>query len=356
MPSKADANSKISSNNLLKEIENDFKGFFSELSESKMNKIQLIKIIWPLKARKWKEKYLDSFFKYAWMAIIILLFILLAFYVDFITWNVAAVGRLSLKKLHSIWHWDEMYKAKCLIGKSKNVNDYAKGDYVEKNVLTYNDCAVCENIDKITRISNTTYSYLHDKFLLRGHPTIISDSHETWNESENFASYLLSLPGLTYSDPCELQTNLMLFKSSNLKTLLQLTADNIESDSDHWFIHFRNCDFEAVKASRAFIPKLYFYSPHLEPPYTSWLLMSQNYIHDRPKELSLLNMVIIEQLLGTLQITLEAKDLCLDVCGSHFIQINAGESLVFMSKLWKFKYVPSDNSLSVTVVTETHLM
>lgn len=211
-------------------------------------------------------------------------------------------------------------------------------------------------LDKIPRLSNISYHQLHDKFLLRGRPLIITDSHKYWPKNENFASYLSTLPGLVHSKPCELQTNLMLYKLIDLKTLFQLADENIETGTDQWFLHFRNCDFEAVKASRAIIPKPYFYSPHLEPPYTSWLILSQNYNHGGYKDLSLLNMVIIQQLNGVLDILIEAKDACLDVCGTHQVQIVEGEALVLMSKLWNIKYLPSAKDLSVTVVTETYFL
>lgn len=211
--------------------------------------------------------------------------------------------------------------------------------------------------DKIPRLSNVTYHDLHDKYLLRGRPAlIITDSHNYWPKHENFASYLSTLPGLVHAKPCELQTNLMLYKSIDLKTLLLLAAENIEIGTDQWFLHFRNCDFDAVKASRAFIPKPYFYSSHLEPPYTSWILLSENYKHGGYKDLSLLNMVIIQQLSGILEVLLEAKGVCYDVCGTHHVKILESEILVFMSKLWNFKYLPSANDLSVTVVTETYFL
>lgn len=207
--------------------------------------------------------------------------------------------------------------------------------------------------DKITFVSNISYHDLHDKYLLRGHPLIITDSHEPWSENKDFATYILTLPALVHSNPCELQTNLILYKLLDLKTLFHLVT---ETGTDQFFLHFRNCDFEAVKASRAIIPKPYFYSSHLEPPYTSWILLSQNYHHTKHKDLSLLNLVILQQLKGWVDVMIEAKEACWDVCGSHHVRIGEGEALVLMSKLWNFKYLPSAKDISVTVVTETYFL
>lgn len=365
MPPKTDANKKTSQT----EIESDFQSFFTECSGSNLNKFQLIQLLFPLKIRVWKEWGI----KYGVFIFLTVIFIGLFVYVDFFTWNLAAVGRLTLAKICPIWNWENLYNAKCLIGKVDN--DERSDDPVKKRrFLEYEDCVTCENIgtihfyvnfnsylpfkflEKITNLSNISYQHLYDKHLLRGRPVIITDSHDSWTKTENFASHLLSLPDLMHSKPCELQTNLIFYKKSDLTTIFQIIEENIERENDEWFLHFRNCEFEAIKVSRAFIPKPYYYSSHLEPPYTSWILLSQNYNHHEYKHLSLLNMVIVQQLIGTLDITIEAKDACYDVCGSHHIQIFEGEALVLMSRLWNFKYLPSSKDLSVSVMTETYFL
>lgn len=205
-------------------------------------------------------------------------------------------------------------------------------------------------------MENISYTLLHDKYILRGHPVIISDSHDIWPDDINIASYLFTLKGFVHSDPCELQSNLILDEFSKMKVLLEIIEENIDNANEKWFIHFRNCDFEAIKSVRSVSPKPYYYSPHLEPPYTSWILMSQNYKFDEPKTLSLLNLVIVRQLIGVLEIVLEAKDECNEVCNKHHVELEEGEALVYFSKLWNFKYLPSDRDLSVTVITETYLL
>ncbi|XP_063709065.1 uncharacterized protein LOC134837613 [Culicoides brevitarsis] len=345
MSPKKDVNGKKAS---LTEIEKDFQNFFQDCSTSGLSKFQLLQVLFPLKVRKWKNPAI----KYGIIGLVIVLVVLVAFYVDFFAWHLAALGRITLGHVRSVWNWEDLYRAKCLISGKMSSKENGGSQKMANTGIDFKDCAVCENIDKILRISNTSYNFLHDKYLLRSAPVIITDVNHHWTPSQTFPSYLLSLPDLTFSHPCELQTNL-LFKSTDLRTLLHLASQATE-----YFLHFRNCDFEAVKASRSFIRKPYFYSPHLEPPYTSWILMSQNYPQNSYKSLSFLNLVIVQQLQGILEATIEAKDACFEVCGRHHVQLAAGEALVLMSKLWSFKYLPASDvkNLSVTVVTETHFL
>lgn len=125
------------------EIESDFQTFFNECSGSNLSKFQLIKILWPLKFRIWKEWAM----KYGIAILLMITFVCMAFYVDFLTWNFAAVGRLSLGKLRSVWDWESLYKAKCLVGKSLDKNEESLGsNEIERKFLDYKDCVVCENI------------------------------------------------------------------------------------------------------------------------------------------------------------------------------------------------------------------
>lgn len=143
MPSKTDVSKKAPAP--LTEIEKDFLTFYNECSTSNMNTFQLLRVLWPLKIRMWKKMAL----KYGVIILLTVIFLCLAFYVDFFAWNLAAVGRLILGKLRSIWNWEDLYKAKCLIGKSPKAEETFQGSKeLERNILDYKDCVVCENIGK----------------------------------------------------------------------------------------------------------------------------------------------------------------------------------------------------------------
>lgn len=139
MPSKADASKKIP----LAEIEKDFHTFFEECS--KLNNFQRFQVLFPLKYRKWRSLAL----KYGVLVLIVVFLLFIGFYVDFFAWHLAAVGRISLGQLKSVWQWEDLYKAKCLVGRPFNEKSEEKGEEEERgSFIDFKDCAVCENIGK----------------------------------------------------------------------------------------------------------------------------------------------------------------------------------------------------------------
>lgn len=146
MPAKSDVNKKGTVQ--YTEVESDFQTFFNECSGSNLNKFQLIKILWPLKLRIWKQWAMI----YGVVLLLTVIIVCITFYVDFLTWNSAAIGRLSLGKLRSIWKWEDLYNAKCLVGKSSNKNEKSQEPIeVERKFLDYKDCVVCENFGKVNK-------------------------------------------------------------------------------------------------------------------------------------------------------------------------------------------------------------
>lgn len=174
-------------------------------------------------------------------------------------------------------------------------------------------------------------------------PVIISNSHEPWlqplfgNKSNDFISFLRSLPNFSTAIPCNTFTNLH-SSSVILKHLLNRIEQNILPD---WILQFRLCDFESIKATRAIFPvaKRPDYIPKYWPPFkASWFLISHQYESATLRELPLDGLAIVFQLKGTLNGMLRMQDGCVHFCSDQEFQLAEGEALILSSKMWKLNY------------------
>ncbi|XP_031634291.1 uncharacterized protein LOC116347716 [Contarinia nasturtii] len=284
------------------------------------------------------------------------------YYIPFLNWNASAIGRLALIKLVLPYYdWQHLYRSRCLIEQAKEdkftYKDEAKG-YYEFNK---DKCAICEKLSGIDRISSTTYATLQSVYLSRDNPVIIDDSHAVWpnqpDVSENFIEFLFDLPDLRNSIPCNIGTNLLQVRSGNSPKLQHLLRQMSKIDSKGWFLHFRNCDFDAVKSSRLIFPlkhRPYFISSHLPPFHTSWILLSKHYNISTEKHLPVKDLVIVLQMSGTLSGRLTVRRDCKEICSDQMLKLNAGESLVFNAQMWDFYYIHNINSHANLTITTIH--
>ncbi|XP_055704482.1 uncharacterized protein LOC129802544 [Phlebotomus papatasi] len=323
-------------------LDQEFQEFFRKLDEQNLSQKDYQKICRPLIVHL-RMKLLKKYFFIA-----LLLVILWSIsQVSVVNWNLVAIGRIILIKLLPFWNWTHLHDAKCLLDYplASNTDDHVVS---EKPAL---DCSVCENIDSIQTTWNTDYTFINEEFLERGLPVILINSHPPWPE-DNFTQHLLTLEPLMESSPCEMSSNLIVRRLANLHELIERVQ---KVDEQSWFIHFRNCDFPAVKASRLIASRPGFFSPHLEPAYSSWVLMSRNYDYPAPKELTLEGIVLVRQLLGRGVFKLSGRGKCLEECGKYIVNVKSGEALLFTTDLWDFSYYTSESSIkSVTFITETH--
>lgn len=347
-------------------LDQEFQEFFRKLDEQNLSQKDYQKICHPLIVYL-RIKLLKKYFFIA----LLLVILWSIFQVSVVNWNLVAIGRIILIKLLPFWSWTHLHDAKCLLDYplASNTDDHVVS---EKHTL---DCSVCENIgnskninesrwwfqreasiynffaDSIQRTWNTDYTFINEEFLERGLPVILINSHPPWPE-DNFTQHLLTLEPLMESSPCEMSSNLIVRRLANLHELIERVQ---KVDEQSWFIHFRNCDFPAVKASRLIASRPGFFSPHLEPAYSSWVLMSRNYDYPAPKDLTLEGIVLVRQLLGRGVFRLSSRGKCLEECGKYTVNVKSGEALLFTTDLWDFSYYTSESSIkSVTFITETH--
>ncbi|XP_055299919.1 uncharacterized protein LOC129567275 [Sitodiplosis mosellana] len=319
------------------------------------------------------KKYLKTYVRFSLLRRYIkcMIFVLIAiatvcasiYYIPILNWNASAIGRLVLiKHVLPYYDWQHLYKSRCLVEKFGDGKTTSTEEYNDYGELNRDDCAVCENLVSIDRVSDATFGLLQDVYLSRDHPVIINDSHGIWPNQpdvlEDFIEFLLSSPNLKYSTPCNIGTNLVQIRddSPKLQYLLRQTG---KVESKGWFLHFRNCDFEAVKASRATFSlknRPYFISSHLPPFHTSWIILSKHYGMPIEKRLPVKDLVIVLQLNGQISGRLTTLRHCKDFCLDHNFELNAGEALVFNAQMWNFYYrnIDLQANLTITFIQEIH--
>lgn len=173
------------------------------------------------------------------------------------------------------------------------------------------------------------------------------------------SSFVESIEPLILSRPCNVQTNLIFGihsskKSKNTMADLYDMLLNVHKN-DSWFLHFRNCEHKTIKITRLLFGKPYFYPAHLEMPYTTWIIMSNNYRKISPRDLNLDGLIVVMQLKGSIRVTLRAKAKCDQICSELVAVIHEGESLVYSTKLWMTEYMPTNTTdTSISFVTETY--
>lgn len=206
-------------------------------------------------------------------------------------------------------------------------------------------------------------------YISRDIPVIITDSHGEWpnnmDVNMDFIEYLQTLPDLLHSKPCNIGTNLMQIHDKNPKLnhlLKQMQKISVKSPASQkeWFLHFRNCEFAAVKASRAIFPlknRPYFLSTHLPPFHSSWLLLSKNYEIPAEKRLLVKDLVFVFQLSGRITGRLTVQKPCIDLCSDLKYQLNEGETLIFNAQMWNFYFhnILSQTKLTITFIQEIQL-
>lgn len=155
------------------------------------------------------------------------------------------------------------------------------------------------------------------------------------------------------AEPCNIATNLLAKCTTVQKIIRQ--AERLKAHGK-WFFHFRNCQFESVKASRAIIPhyrRPYYLPNHLPPFLSSWILVSHQYdmasasgndsvLENRTvKQLNVRDLVIVMQLQGEINGRLEVNAVCTDHCADHNFRLAAGQSIVFVAHFWNLYYQPT---------------
>ncbi|CRL02017.1 CLUMA_CG015232, isoform A, partial [Clunio marinus] len=226
------------------------------------------------------------------------------YYIDTLNWFFCALSRFIIIKVLPIWNWRYLGNARCLIAKAENPPQRFKS-----NNFNAKNCRACEHFNVIDAVENTKYNLLYNKYLLRGLPVIITDSVESNESSESLAKFLghlySNMSSIVEHKACDLETNLMITQRADIEKAFRILREY--NDLTSWFLSFRTCRFQALKASRLIMKKPYFYPKNLQAPSTAWVLLSDNYESDE-SSLTFFGLIIVSQLKGTLKIHLKPKD------------------------------------------------
>lgn len=206
--------------------------------------------------------------------------------------------------------------------------------------------------------SDTPAAVIDRKYLQRNRPVVITNdvSQSPINEISIFLQTLLSIDGkLDGGGICNMKSNR---RSKNSQTLSQIIAsfdaENGDEEQDGFFLHFRNCEFESVKESRQFWRRPNYLHLHLNPFYSSWILMSKRYAFKRFKFVDVQGMILVNQITGSVKVELRPRKPCDEECMDLEIELHANEALIFVTDLWQFFYSPldRDDGTAITFIAE----
>ncbi|XP_013104730.2 uncharacterized protein LOC106085178 [Stomoxys calcitrans] len=313
-------------------LNNDFEEFFGSLRKEKLSSREIDTICKPLHDYFQRE----TLKKWSLLALTLVSLFIVLLWCDSCTWFLSALGRELLIQILPFWNWSKLYNTKCLI-------ERASVDLIDNRPSTLKastdngNCLLCEHIDYVPTVSNITFSFLENTYLEKGLPVVITDSHDAQNPYDLFQTIFDNSYAFLQSSHCDVSTNLIIRKFFEAQIVLR-KAWKLLDTPDKWFIQLRNCQFAAVKSSRLFIKRPYYYPLHLEPFYSSWLIISNNYSHRQYQEILLQGLIIVQQLSGSNNLRLIPKTACEELCPVINIQLKEGEAFLFTTDLWILNY------------------
>ncbi|EDW73988.1 uncharacterized protein Dwil_GK21690 [Drosophila willistoni] len=296
-------------------------------------------LIWTMRWNKLKRCFL--------LGLPLLVIYLIWIYCDCFSWSLSALFRLFLIQVLPYWNWSNYYNGKCLIAKDYQPSESPSGSF------RWNNCDLCSNLEGISTVSNVSYSMMESQFLELGLPVIVTDAELKLNLNDLIKRMQTKAIDLVSSEPCDVSSSLMLRQIFHLEAAIQKIRQG--SALTKWHLHFRNCQSRAVKTSRLLLPRPYYYPKHLEPYYSSWLLMSHRQYRPQ-QEIYVKGLIFIQQLSGHFEFRLQPKAPCDgNVCPSLSLRLNEGEGLVYYTELWHLSYglnKPDNQVTSIASVME----
>ncbi|KAH8401740.1 hypothetical protein KR009_007584 [Drosophila setifemur] len=309
-------------------MEEELKTFFENCRKQKFSTEEMKAIcqplVWRLRLARAKRWFI--------IALPLIILYLLWFFCDTFNWWLSAVGRLMLLQILPLWDWTPYYNAKCLIPREDQRVQYQAAP-LGRHETVWENCALCESLEGIPTASNVSYSMLESQYLERGLPVIVTDARVMEDLHRLLQLIDEKAPEWLTTAPCDVSSNLLLRKLFTLEAAL----DRIRS-SNPWLLQLRNCQKKAVKSSRLFMERPYYYPLHLAPYYSSWLLAA--HLQKRSQEeIYVSGLIFIQQLSGHFDVVLHPKNPCnKGICPSLRMRLNAGEGLIFSTDLWSLSY------------------
>ncbi|XP_046385673.1 uncharacterized protein LOC124155688 [Ischnura elegans] len=330
----------------LKLLDQELMSFYQYCQQAGFSESEMDKICAPL-VETIRKTYLKKVLKVTCIIFMFLASIYAATKVGSVNMHLTALSRIILIKILPFWDWTPMFYRTCL------VSNPFYGEYA----LTEEDCVSCETLETVDRLGDVNYEQLLEGYLQRDAPLIVTDAMDSWpimhtNDFwfENITQLYLQDEKLRDTVPCIMTTNIRT-GSSDLHAFLKKIHN---PKVDRWFVHWQNCDINAVKALRKFYQRPYFLASSVSPAHFNWVLMSSDYNTKNYKKIELdSGLIMLAQLRGSTSFRLTPHSPCNSTCSELVGDLMEGEMLVFTNFMWSFEYYPGRNMDNVAILTET---
>jgi len=266
---------------------------------------------------------------------------------DYFSWRITALTRMLMFQILPYFDWRYLKHEPCLVPKffqKKNNNEVLEEPF---------NCDLCE-----TFIDFEDFFVDHDatdvirQYLEVDHPVIVSGAIEHWTTSspEELLSLLLDRKEFANSVPCNFFSNFHNPKKSPGASLKEIFTKKHNFDS--FFLHFQNCDLEAMKILRNFTYRPWAVPEEIAPVTYNWLIWNRKYNPVKYKKLELIEKyALIGQMFGSTQLKLVPRKNCKDKCDVIEGVLPSGYTLMFTS-LWDIEYLPRGSTDNMAVMLE----
>lgn len=325
----------------MEQLNHDFDAFYEFCKENHLTDEDVKQLCQPLIKTIRKEKLIKQL-QIGVFIMLILLTIYLVCNTEIISWHLSAIGRILLVKILPIYDWTQLQNEYCLIQHSETI--------AHNNP----NCILCESVEEIEQINEYNPDFLYENLIKLHIPFKITKTDLSWkiktNSVSNLTKILTENTILSTSMPCKLSTNL--FKNYNDISFREIL--NRALNAHRYFIHFQNCEWNAIKQFRSFTPRPSFLHRDIAPIQYSWLLMDNNYKVGKFKRIDLIeNIAVVVQIFGRTNFKLLPQKHCEFECFELETVLEEDEVLV-VTNLWDLEYKPIGFGENVAVILETH--
>ncbi|XP_076043449.1 uncharacterized protein LOC143026618 [Oratosquilla oratoria] len=294
----------------------------------------LVRMVRMAKFKKWVRR------------VMALAALFLAFYMALqIPWvhkAACAIGRQSLMLVLPKWDWTKIYYSDCFLS-----NPY----YVSQSLME-DDCNVCESMERLDHLVNVSAVVVSEEYLKNDVPFVVVDGMDNWEVMNTDQFWFDNVTELYLTDdmrgiyPCELTTNLRV-RSDDLIAFLRKIHN---PDVHRWYGHWENCNKKAAKLLRQMYRRPYFIPHMVDLSDSNWVLISSNYKGKVYKEIVFqTEMLLVVQIRGWTRFRLVPREPCDHYCPELFDSIREGEMVVVTSLMWKFEYIPGENTDNLAI-------
>lgn len=323
------------------QLDTELKQFYDFCKENKLSDADIATICKPLlpDVKEIRSKIL------VYSSIIVAVFVVLYLlsYSEIVQWHYSAFVRIFLIELLPVWNWKDLGAEKCVINNFEGESE---------RLVRGKDCTFCEYIHNIDVMDAGDADLIYRKYVKAQKPVILENGMAHWinplhENLDKFVAMLVQDEILANSHPCKFKSNIY-YGAGNLHRSLRDIRD-----FPSYFVQFQNCEFEAVKALRKYVPRPKFLAAEIRPVQYSWILFSRGYDVEKLKPIFFSDQItIMGQLIGRTDVLLQPAD-CHDECEQLKIDLARGEVLIFGGP-WTMDYRPGVGDQNLAIILESH--